>query len=55
MTKVGTGEAVEVEDPTGRISGSKGTGIVDGLRVWPFCLEAGEYSLTTFDVLGEGW
>ena len=55
LTNVGTGEAVDLEDPTGRISGSKGSGVADGKRVWAFCLEGGEYSISAFDVLGEGW
>ena len=55
MTNVGTGEAVDVDDPIDRITGSKGTGIADGTRVWAFCLESGEYIITAFDVLGEGW
>ena len=55
LTNVVTGEAKDVDDPVNRISGSKGTGVADGIRVWQFCLESGEYSIVAFDLLGEGW
>ena len=55
LTNVGTGEAVDVNDPDPLNFGSKGTGIADGMHVWAFCLEGGEYSITAFDLLGEGW
>ena len=55
MTNVGTGEAVDVNDERDIISGSRGFGVTDAKIVWPFCLESGEYSITAFDGLGEGW
>ena len=55
LTEVSTRQEVDLTDPLGLTSGSKGIGIADGVRVWFFCLEVGEYSIAAFDVLGEGW
>ena len=55
LTNVRTGEAVEMDDPMDQVIGSKGTAAADAKRVWPFCLEGGDYSVAAFDVLGEGW
>ena len=55
LTEVATRQEVDLTDPLSLRSGSKGTGIADGVRVWTFCLEGGDYSIAAFDVLGEGW
>ena len=55
LTKIGTGAVDANNNHDDFFSGSKGAGVTDGVRVWAFCLEGGEYSISAFDVLGEGW